>query len=297
MDHIRRRFSTAFREQPLVQKAKSAISPFFFAGDGEDSTDYLVEIVRRDAAAACWFIKMTMIFSIIGGIFVCTACSIFLSLHWERCSECNRPLRFWIIGQCMLQVLQLPVRLVLYTSVRAIEQVGGSVEACVVSATMAPAWRMSKVVALTLYGWFVLGVVWWMNSNSCPSCPSISTLLTSVLFLSAARSIIAIIVFHVLFPAGAAPGQDASRVEPATVCQIAALTVVEVTAENACGTTCAVCLDELEEGDVARKLPCEHHFHKGCIDRWLQRNKRCPLCMHPVDKAFLGHPRVHPKTQ
>lgn len=281
----------------LWHKAKLAANAFFFArgGDEESISDHLVEVVRLDSAAACWFIQMTMAFSIVGGLLVFAACVVFLSLHWERCSEINRPVRLWLAGQSLLQLVQLPVRLVLFCSVRTAERADGDVEACVTSITSAPAWTVGKVTALAHYGWFFLGVVWWTNSTTCERCPGISMLLLSVLLLQAARSIVALIVFQVLFP-GHAAQEPASQMEPATACQIAKLPVVEVKADGsgpALGDTCAVCLAEFEEEELTRRLPCNHYFHKGCIDRWLQRNKRCPLCMHPVDKPFNGHPRVH----
>lgn len=295
-----RHLSKVLSAQSLWQQVRLAINPFFFASGGEHSSDHLVDVVRRDPAAASWFIVMTMAFSIVGGAFVCAGCGLFLSLHWDRCCSCNRPLRVWLAGQSLLQVLQLPVRIVLCTSVRAVERAGGSIEACVASITLSPAWRASKVVSLVLYSWFVLGVVWWMNSPSCNSCPGIGPLLLSVLLLSAARALIALAVFQFLFPERNERGHQASLLEPATAVQIAALAVVDVSPADGTqpalgGTTCAVCLADFENGETARKLPCGHHFHKGCIDRWLQRNKRCPLCMHPVDQEFYGHPRVPPK--
>ncbi|KAG0035009.1 E3 ubiquitin-protein ligase rnf13 [Podila clonocystis] len=43
--------------------------------------------------------------------------------------------------------------------------------------------------------------------------------------------------------------------------------------------TCAVCLDEFEEGEELRLLPCRHEFHCECIDPWLTRkSSTCPLC-------------------
>ncbi len=30
---------------------------------------------------------------------------------------------------------------------------------------------------------------------------------------------------------------------------------------------CYVCLAELAEGDVLRRLPCKHEFHAACVDR------------------------------
>lgn len=42
---------------------------------------------------------------------------------------------------------------------------------------------------------------------------------------------------------------------------------------------CVVCLCRLDEGDIVRVLPtCKHTFHRPCIDLWLLRNYRCPLC-------------------
>ncbi|KAK1320271.1 RING-H2 finger protein ATL64 [Acorus calamus] len=49
------------------------------------------------------------------------------------------------------------------------------------------------------------------------------------------------------------------------------------------GFWCAVCLGELEDGDVGRALPkCGHVFHVGCIDRWLLSRSSCPVCRAAV---------------
>lgn len=53
--------------------------------------------------------------------------------------------------------------------------------------------------------------------------------------------------------------------------------------QDAC---CAICLSEFDVGDKLRKLPCDHkQFHAGCVDRWLAKAGRCPLCVGDITKS------------
>ncbi len=76
--------------------------------------------------------------------------------------------------------------------------------------------------------------------------------------------------------------------------------------------TCAVCLGEYEPRELVRVLPCEHYFHRECIDTWVRRyahaslnrrltffffllrtqlvrNKTCPFCKHSIDAPPPAH--------
>nr|XP_023673465.1 E3 ubiquitin-protein ligase znrf2-like [Paramormyrops kingsleyae] len=44
---------------------------------------------------------------------------------------------------------------------------------------------------------------------------------------------------------------------------------------------CAICLEDLEQGDTIARLPCLCIYHKGCIDEWFEVNRSCPE--HPSD--------------
>jgi hypothetical protein len=44
---------------------------------------------------------------------------------------------------------------------------------------------------------------------------------------------------------------------------------------------CVICFEDLKTN--FRQLPCEHVFHKQCIDTWILDQKgNCPICNHVV---------------
>ncbi|KAL4560448.1 hypothetical protein LXL04_032599 [Taraxacum kok-saghyz] len=46
---------------------------------------------------------------------------------------------------------------------------------------------------------------------------------------------------------------------------------------------CAVCLGDVDNGDMVRMLPnCKHMFHVRCIDDWFAGHTSCPVCRVPV---------------
>ncbi|KAF9117168.1 hypothetical protein BGX27_000017 [Mortierella sp. AM989] len=43
-------------------------------------------------------------------------------------------------------------------------------------------------------------------------------------------------------------------------------------------TSCPICLCDYEDLEELRRLPCDHYFHKECVDEWLKLKRTCPLC-------------------
>uniref|UniRef100_A0ABM5EVZ1 E3 ubiquitin-protein ligase ZSWIM2 isoform X4 n=1 Tax=Pogona vitticeps TaxID=103695 RepID=A0ABM5EVZ1_9SAUR len=43
------------------------------------------------------------------------------------------------------------------------------------------------------------------------------------------------------------------------------------------GLQCRLCLKSFCIGQVTRFLPCEHKFHRNCIDHWLHKENACPI--------------------
>ncbi|KAF9619981.1 hypothetical protein IFM89_010597 [Coptis chinensis] len=51
---------------------------------------------------------------------------------------------------------------------------------------------------------------------------------------------------------------------------------------------CSICLQDFNEGDIARRLPnCRHFFHLHCIDGWLVIQGSCPICRENVIYAKI----------
>lgn len=65
--------------------------------------------------------------------------------------------------------------------------------------------------------------------------------------------------------------------------------------EPCCGGTCcggkelecAICINDLRDGDNVRTLQCNHTFHRSCIDLWLLRRADCPLCKQSVRQVSV----------
>ncbi|MBA0631881.1 hypothetical protein Godav_000712 [Gossypium davidsonii] len=45
---------------------------------------------------------------------------------------------------------------------------------------------------------------------------------------------------------------------------------------------CMICLEELEVGFDALRMPCSHTFHGDCIEKWLRHGHCCPICRFKI---------------
>lgn len=257
------------------------------ANNAEDNHDPLLDVVQQYPDEAVWFIKVVMFFGSVSGILISIPCGIFLSMYWSRCGFCNRPLRFWVLFHCLLQLLQAPVRLVFFFRLSTIQRQNGNVQECVRQLTHSSAWRTSKVVSIVTYGWFILGVVWILNSTYCKECPGLYRLSLAVIFTAVARLLITLICFYHSFPPRFPAAPSPPKPKGATQSVIDTLPLVDYSPDifQDVEPSCAVCLSEFEAGDVLRPLPCKHYFHRRCIDKWLKKNKVCPLCLQDIQNA------------
>ncbi|KAL8594773.1 hypothetical protein ACOMHN_047491 [Nucella lapillus] len=53
--------------------------------------------------------------------------------------------------------------------------------------------------------------------------------------------------------------------------------------------TCSICLDHFKTGEKIRVLPCEHPYHRKCVDPWLMKHTpTCPMCKRSVLKSMFS---------
>ena len=43
-------------------------------------------------------------------------------------------------------------------------------------------------------------------------------------------------------------------------------------------TECHICIEKFKMGIKYKELKCGHEYHATCIDEWLSKEKRCPVC-------------------
>ena len=72
--------------------------------------------------------------------------------------------------------------------------------------------------------------------------------------------------------------QDEPRPNPAPTESVHRLPVVPAPKSD----TCSICLESYPKGTPVKRLPCGHYYHAGCVDKWLERDHRCPICRHDI---------------
>ncbi|TVU22855.1 hypothetical protein EJB05_32576, partial [Eragrostis curvula] len=151
------------------------------------------------------------------------------------------------------------------------------------------------------------------NTSSLPGavapapCCSARTLLAAAATLFAFRILLAVVLLCMCFVLlrklwrrNARPMQPQPEPEPETktkhgldaaaIALLPAFPYWRAVAGAACPTPtpaeCAVCLNDLDEGQTVRRLPgCKHVFHRECIDAWLASRASCPVCRGNAEPA------------
>ncbi|MCD9644262.1 hypothetical protein HAX54_032443 [Datura stramonium] len=86
---------------------------------------------------------------------------------------------------------------------------------------------------------------------------------------------------------------EARASPPATHALIESLPIVEIVEKEEM-SECAICLLEFQVGEKAKEMPCKHHYHANCINKWLGMHGSCPVCRYKVPVA-VGRDQMRPR--
>ena len=46
--------------------------------------------------------------------------------------------------------------------------------------------------------------------------------------------------------------------------------------------SCCVCLEDFVDDVSIAVLPCKHGFHQHCVKIWIEKKRKCPICIRPL---------------
>jgi hypothetical protein len=270
-----------------------------YFGTDADGIDPLVALVRHDPLAAYRFVQVLMLGGGLASLTASVTCILLLAVRWWQCTVCcDRPLRLWLLVHSVFQLFQVPVRLwfsaKLYRArLRVSHGVPGDhandvtgLVRCAFVLTSSLPWRAARFVSLMTYVWLSFGVVWVMNSSACDECVSgLKLTCITMMMLIGIRALLVAKLFQEYFgDRSRHSAQDKPKSVGATHAEVESLPChqyrhIKDELRETSASGCVVCCSDYLDRDMVRILPCSHHFHQRCVDKWLQRSTRCPLCM------------------
>ena len=212
-----------------------------------------------------------------------------LALHSDREAECDTPIRAYVYGfialifwntWCQQSFLseclgydprenpERPLRVKIYQAIYFVVQIV----------------------------WNIIGLVWIFDAKTCQeTAPDIYSsakilALLQITFYALMIFVISTVYFLIWQTRSGWAGLDSANGCPPQF--VESLEVVPYTRDNFDDVRypcdCCVCMDEFG-ADTARiivKTPCDHIFHKDCLEGWLKSNKSCPVCRTDLVEAI-----------
>lgn len=249
---------------------------------GSESEESIVPLVRHCPERGALFIKMVLSFSAASNLLVSSVVVYGLDTYLTDSSTASeQPLKWWLLSVAVIQLCQAISNRCVLSDIWVAEVAGKRFDHSISAFVASPAWCFSKALSFIAYC-MLFGLPFVKKISDCLTCPLTRFVILSYLL----RIVVVRIYLMMLFPKDEVGSSTADelKVQSASLEEISCLSVAYFDAEtDDPNTLCAICMCEFTDKECMRVLPCGHRYHMHCCDAWLQRNKRCPLCVQPID--------------
>jgi len=186
---------------------------------------------------------------------------------WGRC-ESGRPLALWILVDCLIALLQAPLRAGILKFLPAVpppEKIS-DIAKVLLPVLQSRAVYYSTMLSTAHFVWTLVGALWAIEARQ-GVCP-LRFVARFLLATTVLRAVL-VLAYYFMF-----------------VCKLPAKVVVRYSQQNAQEqygyTSCAVCLCDFEENQELQQFGCKHVFCKDCAASWLKVRRVCPMCLRAV---------------
>lgn len=202
--------------------------------------------------------------------------AVILSKTWNL--SCDKPLQTWLLVFTARILFTAPIRLYYYIRTTSNRPIASA------------AIQFEKFLKIVTFVWFIVGQAWLYSSSTCSSTASTlyiyCLVLIIIVYVSLALPLLVLLGLCLCLPCvlillrfvgdrnAGASDTDINRLPTRSFNSADSMGAVE----NGDRPSCVVCMNDFENGDELRVLPCKHEFHLQCVDRWLKVKKECPLC-------------------
>ncbi|VTZ69918.1 RING zinc finger protein, putative [Plasmodium chabaudi chabaudi] len=261
------------------------VNNYMTASDQEmqNNTDPIMDIITTAPSDSLYFIERINLISAIISISTSFPYLTYLFIYWDDCS-CNDILRWWIVINSVLQLLQAPIRFFLYLLLRKykLENERMHIEA-LRRLTSSKGWKLSKRFSLLNYLWFITGTVVMVVTRKHTKNYYLWFISWTIILSCIFRVFFTIVWFCFFFPYHQNIPKKKKGVPKAFFAEI---TTFKYSPDRKLkNESCSICLSDFAEKDEIFEFRCMHNFHTKCAKKWLSQRRQCPLCQRDVMKS------------
>jgi len=232
---------------------------------------------------------------------------IVLALHWADRPQCNKPLREWALLSALRMTAIVVVSGAIHWGGFAVLPQASEQQRSPIRFNVGHALHRSKhLLDIMGLAWFVIGNMWVFRPSNCPDIsPAVYNLCLTMVLITHGVIFLPCIIVMLLLPILCfclpcvirvlSRARDPMQGKGATDALIDSIETIEYdesqVGSDASEKCCSICLADYENKELLRRLPCQHHFHKECVDSWLRVNATCPNCRQPIEAV---HSQQHP---